>query len=281
MIDQTLLLNSPVHLTLTLLHVTLGFISFWIPATIMVYVYVKVYRETKRLQGATTATKVSLGGDLNLVGGKTLRSSSTSFQEIAQVNQHTIQSNVTKSSFELRISPEEPSMLPQSARKTLKSCESRLLPSSDPQESTLKGGGGGARHSLDTPPLSVPHHQLCIHQGGQQRKKKMSGVSLVSGFHSSSRQSSTSQQQEHMNRESRAATTVGIVMGTFLICWLPFFVWMPLTSILELHTPPVVYSVILWVGYGNSVVNPFIYGFFSREFRQVIVGDLRKMGFAG
>ena len=53
---------------------------------------------------------------------------------------------------------------------------------------------------------------------------------------------------------------------------------MPLTRILELHTPPVVYSIILLVGYTNSVVNPFIYGFFIREFRQVIIGGLRRMG---
>ncbi len=52
---------------------------------------------------------------------------------------------------------------------------------------------------------------------------------------------------------------------------------MPLTSLLELHTPPLVYSVILWIGYGNSVVNPFVYGFFSREFRSVILKDYRKL----
>ncbi len=66
------------------------------------------------------------------------------------------------------------------------------------------------------------------------------------------------------------------MIGIFLICWLPFFIWMPLTSLLELPTPPMLYTAILWIGYGNSVVNPFVYGFFSREFRSVILNDYKR-----
>ena len=52
---------------------------------------------------------------------------------------------------------------------------------------------------------------------------------------------------------------------------------MPLTSVFELETPSMVYGLILWIGYGNSVVNPFIYVFFSREFRTVITKDLQRL----
>ena len=66
-------------------------------------------------------------------------------------------------------------------------------------------------------------------------------------------------------------------MGVFVICWLPFFIWMPLTSILELDTPPLLYNTILWVGYCNSAINPFIYGLFCKEFRTVAVMVCVKM----
>ena len=46
---------------------------------------------------------------------------------------------------------------------------------------------------------------------------------------------------QHRERESSAARTVGIVMGIFVVCWTPFFIWMPLTALFELHTPPVIY----------------------------------------
>ena len=68
----------------------------------------------------------------------------------------------------------------------------------------------------------------------------------------------------------RTAVTLGIVMGVFVICWLPFFIWMPVTSLFELQTPRMLYDAILWIGYGNSAMNPFIYGFFCKEFRSVM-----------
>ena len=35
----------------------------------------------------------------------------------------------------------------------------------------------------------------------------------------------------------RSAMTLCLVMGIFVVCWLPFFIWMPVTSLFELKTP--------------------------------------------
>ena len=35
-----------------------------------------------------------------------------------------------------------------------------------------------------------------------------------------------------LGRETRAALSLGFLMGAFLICWLPFFIWMPLVTVM-------------------------------------------------
>jgi 5-hydroxytryptamine receptor 1 len=73
-------------------------------------------------------------------------------------------------------------------------------------------------------------------------------------------------------RERKAAKTLAIITGAFIICWLPFFVMAlhdaicpPLTCSYRL--PDMVAPVLLWLGYFNSTLNPIIYTIFSPEFR--------------
>ena len=77
------------------------------------------------------------------------------------------------------------------------------------------------------------------------------------------------QQQRKMRREHKAARTLGIIMGGFLCCWLPFFIWYIAQTMCgdACTTPPVVVSMLFWIGYFNSALNPVIYAFFNRDFR--------------
>ncbi|EDW02718.1 GH19725 [Drosophila grimshawi] len=70
-------------------------------------------------------------------------------------------------------------------------------------------------------------------------------------------------------RERKAAQTLAIITGAFVICWLPFFVMaltMSLCKDCEIH--PAVASLFLWLGYLNSTLNPVIYTIFNPEFRR-------------
>ena len=77
-------------------------------------------------------------------------------------------------------------------------------------------------------------------------------------------------QKQHIRkflRETKAAKTVAIIIGAFILCWLPFFIIYLLGAFCTDCTPPLVFSILFWLGYCNSMLNPFIYGLFSRDFR--------------
>ncbi|KAJ8342027.1 hypothetical protein SKAU_G00319550 [Synaphobranchus kaupii] len=70
-------------------------------------------------------------------------------------------------------------------------------------------------------------------------------------------------------RERKATKTLGIILGAFIICWLPFFVGTLVTAICkDCWFDPVLFDVFTWLGYLNSLINPVIYTAFNDEFKQ-------------
>uniref|UniRef100_A0A3P8V922 Adrenoceptor alpha 1B n=1 Tax=Cynoglossus semilaevis TaxID=244447 RepID=A0A3P8V922_CYNSE len=77
------------------------------------------------------------------------------------------------------------------------------------------------------------------------------------------------------SREKKAAKTLGVVVGMFILCWLPFFLVLPMGSFnSDLRPPETCFKVIFWLGYFNSCLNPIIYPCYSREFKQVGLAGL-------
>ncbi|NXT63084.1 ADA1B protein, partial [Chaetops frenatus] len=78
------------------------------------------------------------------------------------------------------------------------------------------------------------------------------------------------------SREKKAAKTLGIVVGMFILCWLPFFIVLPLGSLFSALKPPeTIFKVIFWLGYFNSCLNPIIYPCSSKEFKRAFTQILR------
>lgn len=76
--------------------------------------------------------------------------------------------------------------------------------------------------------------------------------------------------------EHRALRTLGLIMGTFTLCWLPFFV---ANVVRALGGPALVpdqaFLALNWLGYANSAFNPLIYCR-SPDFRCVFRRLLRR-----
>jgi len=70
-------------------------------------------------------------------------------------------------------------------------------------------------------------------------------------------------------KEKRATLILGLIMGSFIACWLPFFFMYILTPMCEVcDIPAAAFSIAFWLGYMNSALNPVIYTIFNKDFRR-------------
>ncbi|ESN90366.1 hypothetical protein HELRODRAFT_70983, partial [Helobdella robusta] len=88
-------------------------------------------------------------------------------------------------------------------------------------------------------------------------------------------------QRISLSLERRAARTMAIIMGAFVFCWLPFFVYYivgPLCP--QCYQSNTLMSFFVWLGYINSTINPVIYTVFNidfrRSFKNILTGKCRN-----
>lgn len=70
-------------------------------------------------------------------------------------------------------------------------------------------------------------------------------------------------------RERKAAMTLGLILGAFVVCWLPFFIQEVIINICNRCVPSSEIATFLtWLGYLNSLINPLIYTIFNEDFKK-------------
>ncbi|KAJ8025371.1 D(2) dopamine receptor A [Holothuria leucospilota] len=184
-------------------------ISFFIPCTMIVFIYVRIYQVAKYTARNSIAPAVA----------------SVSF-------------NIRHAASGVRISSVV-CAVPQSEEK-------RIFTRRKTRHSSLQYCAGE---------ITVTNRGTGFRDGGRQRLPK----SYVKK-HPRSRIS--------LMRERKAARTITIVVGVFLVCWTPFFFIHVFFSLFpSIKISWTAYNIFKWLGWANSVVNPIIYTIFNKDFR--------------
>ncbi|AWP16435.1 hypothetical protein SMAX5B_000446 [Scophthalmus maximus] len=69
-------------------------------------------------------------------------------------------------------------------------------------------------------------------------------------------------------RERKATKTLGIILGAYIVCWLPFFIYTLVVATCDTCFNPELFDFFTWLGYLNSLINPIIYTMSNEDFKK-------------
>ncbi|XP_076106045.1 histamine H1 receptor-like [Mytilus galloprovincialis] len=76
-----------------------------------------------------------------------------------------------------------------------------------------------------------------------------------------------------LTKEIKAARQLGVIMGAFTLCFLPYFILFLVVAFCDGCIDPGLLTAMTWIGYLNSTLNPFLYPLCNTNFRR----KFRKM----
>ena len=77
------------------------------------------------------------------------------------------------------------------------------------------------------------------------------------------------------SRDKKIFITLTYVIGSYLICWFPFYITFDTYAWAPELVPSGLYSFFFWMTYVNSTLNPFIYAYTSKDFRSAFARVIR------
>ncbi|XP_076372027.1 putative G-protein coupled receptor No18 [Tachypleus tridentatus] len=222
--------------------------SFYIPALVMVYVYSRIFAVARRREAVLTAPQDEDGQrDACAIENEPTQPSPEGKNEIYTLTEichkRSDESNKNYSPEEHERSKSMPFSNTKSYRMSLTSRTS----------STASDSRMFSRFSSRWRDRNISFRDIKRRSGfGEDTIKKRQGY-----------------EQTAFQRERRVAKSLSVVVGGFIVCWLPFFtLYIVKPFCTGCSIPPIIDSCLVWLGWLNSAINPFIYALKSNTYKK-------------
>ena len=115
--------------------------------------------------------------------------------------------------------------------------------------------------------------------GNEEKAKTFSNnpLCVTSSSSSQSRYHPPNPNALSLAKEKKAATQLGVIVGAFIICWLPYFTLFMVVAYcgVEQCVNPTLHTTTIWFGYFNSALNPILYPLCNANFKMAFKRMLR------
>jgi len=245
--------------------------SFYIPLAIMTVVYVRIFQATRarlraRANAATSFLRPTMSTAVTAVTGDgRVAGENGSVMDAMTVAEPHGRTTVVGGPDTIHEEDESiADVVPTRANElqcTQRDAEVLVASATGDVDSTPMAGSSSQNPCASYAGIKRPRRKR------RQRNSASKGITVSRQMH----QFIEEKQRISLTKERRAARTMVIIMGAFVVCWLPFFVMyviFPFCGRCAAATNYRIVNAIVWLGYVNSTLNPIIYTVFNIDFRR-------------